>query len=498
MSQILKDTFHLQLNVNADGTDRTDPFNAGTTYTITGATGTTPITVTVSEVITGLSNGDLVFITGVGGCTAANGWHEVANKNEGAKTFELRYATLNAAYTSGGTATLNPDRFTPVFPDGFQAFESVSRVDVPTEHKDRGIRYAVPGDRNRQARQLRCPIFPDNAGFLLRMASRMHATTNLPYYHTARQWWTGTLAGADPYLGLEFSGVLPTGWSITVNRQTIGPLELTVDFFINAMRGLNDGSYNLPTIPNATTGLGWPDQDPYITSNLYVDLEFADTDGAFTAWTGNRTDIRNITITANENPELDISSPNDDVALDNSWTHVYLGTPTVDLDVELVMSDTAYLAITQMSDLRKARCRFMAVGRTPGSTTSTTNLAASGTSLTVGNNADFHVGDKLLLSQATANKQQVVTCEGLTGSTTITISAALIAMDGSGGDTIKVRNTAFQIMVHSADCSDPSGPQGGGAVKVVRFKGSARLTPSTTTLYTILAYDDDNAGKTPT
>lgn len=73
---------------------------------ITGATNATPIVVTSNA--HGYENGDTVFITGVGGNTAANGYRIVQNVT--ANTYEL--TTLagvnvagNGAYTSGGTAT---------------------------------------------------------------------------------------------------------------------------------------------------------------------------------------------------------------------------------------------------------------------------------------------------------------------------------------------------------------------------------------------------------
>lgn len=73
---------------------------------ITGATNATPIVITATS--HGYTNGDLVFIDGVGGNLAANGFWKIAN--QAANTFELTdpitgsNAAGSAAYTSGGYA----------------------------------------------------------------------------------------------------------------------------------------------------------------------------------------------------------------------------------------------------------------------------------------------------------------------------------------------------------------------------------------------------------
>ena len=73
---------------------------------ITGATNATPIVVTATA--HGFANGDLVFIDGVAGNLAANGFWKIAN--QAANTFELTNpvdgtnAVGSAAYTSGGYA----------------------------------------------------------------------------------------------------------------------------------------------------------------------------------------------------------------------------------------------------------------------------------------------------------------------------------------------------------------------------------------------------------
>lgn len=66
---------------------------------ITGATNASPIVITSDN--HGLQAGQRVTIENVGGNTAANGTHTVANP--ALNTFELSGTTGNGAYTSGGT-----------------------------------------------------------------------------------------------------------------------------------------------------------------------------------------------------------------------------------------------------------------------------------------------------------------------------------------------------------------------------------------------------------
>lgn len=92
--------------VRASGGTRlsTEPYinNATLTeapLTITNATNATPIVVTSAS--HGYSNGDIVFIQGVLGNTAANGGpYQIANV--ATNTFELVDSVGNAAWTSGG------------------------------------------------------------------------------------------------------------------------------------------------------------------------------------------------------------------------------------------------------------------------------------------------------------------------------------------------------------------------------------------------------------
>lgn len=89
------------INLKLDGTATDVGIKA-----ITGVTNASPMVVTSNS--HGFSNGDIVPIMGVLGCTAANGTWEIANV--AANTFELKTvgdqlnSTGNGAYSSGGCA----------------------------------------------------------------------------------------------------------------------------------------------------------------------------------------------------------------------------------------------------------------------------------------------------------------------------------------------------------------------------------------------------------
>lgn len=72
---------------------------SGSTGTITGATNATPIVVT--SISHGLSTGNVVYITDVGGNTNSNGWFTITVTD--ADHFSLNNSVGNSAYTSGGT-----------------------------------------------------------------------------------------------------------------------------------------------------------------------------------------------------------------------------------------------------------------------------------------------------------------------------------------------------------------------------------------------------------
>lgn len=88
---------------NFTSADNTKVIGIALANAITGATNASPIVVTTSGTH-GISNGAVVFISGVVGNTAANGYQTVAGVT--ANTFQLSGTTGNGAYVSGGVVTL--------------------------------------------------------------------------------------------------------------------------------------------------------------------------------------------------------------------------------------------------------------------------------------------------------------------------------------------------------------------------------------------------------
>lgn len=95
---------------------------AGTTN-ISAATNATPIAITSTA--HGLSTGDTVVITGVGGNTAANGTWEVTVTS--ANAFTLDGSTGNGAYTSGGTVRKRTNTRVKLASDLTQTIASTGR-----------------------------------------------------------------------------------------------------------------------------------------------------------------------------------------------------------------------------------------------------------------------------------------------------------------------------------------------------------------------------------
>jgi hypothetical protein len=81
---------------------------SATTYTITGCTNASPIVCTVSSTA-GLSQGNVLYVTGVGGNTAANMIWQLGTVT--GTTFALSGSTGNGAYVSGGTAALAQQQY---------------------------------------------------------------------------------------------------------------------------------------------------------------------------------------------------------------------------------------------------------------------------------------------------------------------------------------------------------------------------------------------------
>jgi hypothetical protein len=502
VAEALKDVFALRLNINDDDTSRTGAFNEGISDAIESSTNATPIEVTMTA--HAFVTGDEVFIAGHTTNTQANGVWTVTKT--GANTLTLDGSVGNGVGGATGTVYKEAPKWVPILEDGFQVGEKVRRVDANTQHKDRGPRYSWPGHRNRDAQQIRTLVYPENAKFLLNMPIAVQSGTYIPKYHAAEEYFDVTLGtgtanflpsggGATVQTGRGALGLIAGGWSMSFDRESEDAIEVQLDCFINQETNITSA---FPSIPSSVGSayLGWPAQNPYRAKNTYIDFEFALADGTFTTgWTGDRLALTSATLSFSQTPEVTGNVSSSTPSLAGTWNQVRSGKPACEFSASLVLDNSDYLRITSLVALRKGRVRFMSVGDNPsGSTTSATNLAVGGTSVVVASNSGFHVGDCIILEQPTANKQQVVQITAIAG-TTFTTTAAVVAMDGSGGgEDMTVRNTAMQVMVHSMDLADRTPPGASGNVKAVTISGSARLTPTTTTLVTLTAYNDDNAG----
>jgi hypothetical protein len=507
MAEILKDVFLLRINVNADPTNRLGPFNNPAPIPIVSSTTGPNIVVTATG--HGITNGTIVYVFGHAVNTRANGGPWVAS-NVTLNTIELAGSTGNGVGAATGMIYASPARYLPCFEDGFQVGETVARVDIPTQHKDRGIKYAIPGDRNRSNGSIRTPLWPEFAAFVLKAPITLQPGGSIPQYHGAEEYWNGTLqAGSTDFLppggagtvatGRGTLGLLFNGWSINFDRQQTNALEISLDVFVNQETDITTAIPSPQTTPLATGTalLGWPVYDPYLNSGVYVDFEFGNHLGNFVGWTGDRSDIRTISIAFSQALELDISRPNDTATLDNTWTKAYSGTPTCTVNLTLIMQHSDYIRATRLKKLRSGRVRLMAVSTAPqGRSTSTAALALGGTSLALKVIADadkFHVGDCVMIEKTSLNLQQVVELTAINYTTgTLTFAGgADVAMSGVAGDELVIRNTAWEIKVPTMDLSDRTPPTAGGAVKVISLTGSARLSPTTTQLVIVKAYNDD-------
>lgn len=483
MADVYEDEFYLQLNKNATGTDRLGVFNNNAAVSITSSTNATPIVVTKSS--HGLTNGQRVYIVGHLVNTAANGFWVIANVTT--NTFELQGSIGNGVGGATGTYTADPPFYVPVFKDGFKVGETVSGIKVPTEHKNPGNKYKVRGDRNRAEGSVRVPLFPSQAQFFTDMVLSLQSGAGIPFYHGGRQWWSSTLAGSSPDTGREIRGLIANGFSLDINRQQAGePVALTLSVFMNQELGLTSAA---PT-PGSGTEPDFPTEDPYVAGGCYTEWQYADTSNVFTTFVGDSVDLRNLSLSFKHDIGLDLSRPSSTASLDMTWSKATRKTPSLSINGTLTMSHTDYLRLTRMGGLRRSRIRLMMVGSNPsGNTTSTTNLAAAGTSVVVTSATGFAVGDYILLSQDTAGKQQVVQITAIAG-TTLTTTAADIAQNG-GTETIVVRNTALQLYVPLFDIESKSEPGDSDGIKVITFSGDARLLTGQTTLITAKAYNDN-------
>ena len=92
-----------RVDTGYDATFTNQKVGISTSFSLSNASNTSPIVLT-TDLVNGMVTGDWVYVTNVGGNTAANGMWKINVLTN--KTFELVGSAGNAAYTSGGAARL--------------------------------------------------------------------------------------------------------------------------------------------------------------------------------------------------------------------------------------------------------------------------------------------------------------------------------------------------------------------------------------------------------
>ena len=364
----------------------------------------------------------------------------------------------------------------PVFEDGVQLNPSADVQDINTEHKDRGVRYRVFSRRNAEGGSINTPVFPANAGLLLDAAIST-TTADLTKYHTAESYWSTSLSPSTNS-GITVGGMLFNGFTLNVDRNSPGPIELQLDCFLNEYKAIASGSNPTPS---------WPPLNPNDSRNVYIDLDLNE-DG----FTGDNVDIRSLSLSYTNNIEVDVFSPNSTATLNGTWTKAYTGNPELTVDATLIVTDSTYPFLLDTSTLRTAQLRIMGYNpEASGSTTSTdSESAGDDVEFTVASTTGFATNDYVILDDVDNSRQSVG--KATVGVGTITIDTLDTDIDGSGSTAANIYNTAWEIQVPELEIVSASRPSVQGNVRVVNVQMRANLEASNTTILTHKAYNDDN------
>ena len=365
----------------------------------------------------------------------------------------------------------------PVFEDGIQLNPDLEVQDVPTEHKTKGARYRVFTRRNANSGSISTPMFSQNAGLLMD-ATLSTTTGDLPKYHTLESYWgdasdTG-LSGSNT--GIQNVGVIFNGFSLSIDRQSPGPLTLEMEAFHNQYKSLTS---------DATPS--WPPLNPYDTRNVYIDLDMDET-----GFTGDNADIRSLSLSYTNNLELDVFAASSTASLNGTWTKVYAGIPELTVSTSLVVTDSTYPFYADALTLKKAQMRIMGYNPSASGSTTTSDNESAGASkvFTVGSTSGFATNDIVLIDDVANGRQSVGTAT--VGSGTITIDTLDTAIDGSV-TAANIYNTAWELKIDELEVTSVSRPVVQGNVRVVNLEMRANLEGTNTVMMTHKAYNDDNS-----
>lgn len=377
--------------------------------------------------------------------------------------------------------------YPPLSLGGLAAGGTVEAEELELERADAGLTHLLLTTRNAGKGKIDLPIYPENVGTLFGLAIN-DGGAGLPSYFTVEQYFNTDVgaswdAGTDT--GRKLAGMLADGFSFAFDRKQLGSLRMSLDVFVNADSALESAA------PSPT----WPAQDPYTGKRVLCDVQFANNSQSLPGWSGDNTSLRSLSFNYQNGIELDLHRADEsDAALDGSWTQAYKGTPRASIQIKLIADQAEHMDLHRLTaGLRKCAFRLAGYGSNPSGNTECTASLSAGSSVTVAVavTTGFEENDYVLLWQPTANKFAVGKVTTVNSGISLIIDTLDLAMDGTS-ETIKVRNTAWELKVSDARVKTATPPTLEGNVYVVDVTADAILSPSNTTPLSLKAYNDNN------
>lgn len=396
----------------------------------------------------------------------------------------LKYAQWHRfGVNSTGTArTGTPSSYTtiPVLADGVNLAGSIETENLDTEHKDNGVRWSLLKNRNREKGTIRCPLFPENVFLLLNSVLALNGN-GIPDYYAWETWFTNTV---DTATGKGRYGILPDGFSLGFNRKDPNILDFSLEAFANQVL----------VKTSAAPSPSFPAQNPYDTKGVFCDFIIANTSNVLGAISGDLKTLRQLSIQFGNNLDLDLHLPDPTGSLNMTWTDAMIGLRGLQFSGTLAASDIDHMTLPELGERRKLKIRLACVGGSPtGSTTSTANVTAGATkTITVASTTGFAVNDYVIIYQTTANKFCVAKVTTVNAGVSLVVDTMDQAMDGSAGEALTIKNTAFEFTIPLGYVKSATDPVSDGNMRVVNFTGEALLDPTQSALYTFKGYNDDN------
>ena len=178
--------------------------------------------------------------------------------------------------------------------------------------------------------------------------------------------------------------------------------------------------------------------DPYRSSDVFIDVEVADSAGVFnTGWTGNNVNVDAVDVTyaAALTPKNFI--PDADPDLNGSWSRIADGIPNVSGSITLALAEDEYLEYQPGVSIRKVRMRIMCASAQANgsstmaavsSTSTDTETAGANKVFTLASGAGFAIGDLVTMTDGTNTQPATRILAKATNDITVTTS---VNLDGS-------------------------------------------------------------------